>query len=144
MMDFIVSCDRRWQRNKVARMAEGDSIPGSTTESTDLNETAKCERTWGVHVGVVRYEYRLSLPFVLPRLQMQVEDFCSTGESSLVAAVGILISAWNPQRTTNKRTGVVLVDEIIASESSTEESISPGPVCACSHCASFSCAKAVV
>ena len=28
-------------------MAERDSIPGSTVESTDVKETAKCERRWG-------------------------------------------------------------------------------------------------
>ena len=28
-------------------MAERDSIPGSTVESMDVKETAKCERRWG-------------------------------------------------------------------------------------------------
>jgi len=66
-------------------MAEWDSIPGSTIESTDLNETAKCERRWGG--GVVRCEDRPSLPFVLLRLQMQVEDFRSAGVKLMLGAV---------------------------------------------------------
>ena len=102
MMDFIVSCERRWQRNKVARMAEWDSIPGSTTESTDLNETAKCERTWGGGGGVVRYEYRPSPPFVLPRLQMQVEDFRSAGVKLLLGAVFI-----NSRASTHRSSGAL-------------------------------------
>ena len=62
-------------------MAERDSIPRPTPtiESADLTETRNARGG-----GAVGRECHPPPPFILPRLQMQVEDFCSAGVKLLL------------------------------------------------------------
>ena len=85
-MDFIGSCEGRWQRNRVAQPEDrGAGLNAKTHHQVNgSNGNGEMREKGG---GVVRCEYHPPSPFILPRLYMQVEDFHSAGVKLMLGDV---------------------------------------------------------